>query len=102
MKSGFDICVRTLNNRGLFRGQALASDPSTLHKAAMSPAPPPIATPCVRVCFVDAESGLCLGCHRTTDEIADWSRLSDADRHTIMAGLTDRKSLIRPEKLGRA
>ena len=38
------------------------------------PAGPPksIATPCVMVCAVDGESGLCLGCFRTLGEIAGW------------------------------
>jgi predicted Fe-S protein YdhL (DUF1289 family) len=65
------------------------------------PAPPrPIVTPCVKVCFVDDESGLCLGCYRTMAEIADWARLTDARRAAVMAELQGRRALIRPEKLG--
>jgi len=68
---------------------------------AQSTAPPkPIATPCVKVCIVDGESGLCLGCHRTLGEIAGWSRLSDGERQQISAALPARRSRIRPEKLG--
>lgn len=64
-------------------------------------APPrPIATPCVKVCIVDGESGLCLGCYRTLPEIAKWSGLAEAERTEIMQGLPARKSRIRPEKLG--
>ena len=63
-------------------------------------APPrPIATPCVQVCVVDGESGLCLGCFRTLGEVAGWSRLSDAARARVMAELPARKSRIAPEKL---
>jgi hypothetical protein len=62
-------------------------------------APPPIATPCVKVCVVDGESGLCLGCLRTLAEVAAWGRLSDAERAQIMAGLAARRSRVRPEKL---
>jgi hypothetical protein len=61
--------------------------------------PQPIATPCVQVCIVDGESGLCLGCHRTLAEVAGWTTLSDAERDEIMAALPDRRSRIRPEKL---
>ena len=64
--------------------------------------PPPIRTPCVKVCFMDDESGLCLGCFRTSGEIAGWSAYPDAERARIMAGLPDRRRLIRPEKLGPA
>ena len=57
-------------------------------------------TPCVKVCVVDGESGLCLGCYRTLREVAGWSALGDAERTAIMAELPERRSRIRPEKLG--
>jgi hypothetical protein len=70
----------------------------------MSGAPPsgppkPIKTPCVKVCVVDAESGLCLGCYRTLPEVAGWARFSDAERDALMAELPGRRARIRPEKL---
>ncbi|MEW5685306.1 MAG: DUF1289 domain-containing protein [Pseudomonadota bacterium] len=61
--------------------------------------PPPIKTPCIKVCVVDGESGLCLGCYRKLNEVATWARLTDAEREAILAELPDRRSLIRPEKL---
>ena len=66
----------------------------------MTSPPRPIATPCVQVCVVDGQSGLCLGCYRTLPEIGGWSRLTDTERTTIMAGLSDRRVRIAPEKLG--
>jgi predicted Fe-S protein YdhL (DUF1289 family) len=63
-------------------------------------APRAIATPCVKVCFVDPESGLCLGCHRTVDEVARWTRYTDAERAAIMAGLPARRAAIDPRKRG--
>ncbi len=68
----------------------------------MTAPPRPIATPCVQVCVIDGQSGLCLGCHRTLREIAGWSRLSDADRAAIMSALPDRRGRISPETLGLA
>jgi predicted Fe-S protein YdhL (DUF1289 family) len=66
-------------------------------------APPrPIRTPCVQVCTVDGESGLCLGCLRTLPEIAGWARLDEAERQRIMAELPARRGRIAPEKLGPA
>lgn len=65
----------------------------------MSP-PTPVKTPCIKVCVVDGESGLCLGCYRRLSEVAGWSRLSPEERETIMAELPARRSQIRPEKLG--
>lgn len=69
------------------------------------PSPPPlppkaIVTPCIKVCIVDAESSLCLGCYRTLMEIAGWARLPEEARAALMAELPERRSLIRPEKLG--
>ena len=61
--------------------------------------PPPIATPCIKICVVDGESGLCVGCYRTLSEVAGWGRFTDADRAAIMASLTARRGRIRPEKL---
>ena len=66
----------------------------------MTSPPRPIATPCVQVCIVDGQSGLCLGCYRTLPEIGGWSRFTDSQRATIMAGLPDRRARIAPEKLG--
>ena len=48
------------------------------------------STPCIRVCSLDAEVGLCAGCGRTAEEIAGWLRLSEEDRLRIMAELEDR------------
>jgi len=59
----------------------------------------PIATPCIKVCLVDGESGLCLGCYRTLKEVASWASLTDAARSEVMADLPQRRSRIRPEKL---
>lgn len=59
-----------------------------------------IVTPCVKVCVVDGESGLCLGCYRTLAEVAGWARLSDDERAVLMDELPSRRDRIRPEKLG--
>jgi uncharacterized protein len=75
----------------------LAPQAAAGHLTAMDQQP--IATPCVKVCVVDGESGLCLGCYRTLPEVAGWTRFSDAERARIMAGLADRRGRIRPEKL---
>ena len=64
-----------------------------------NPPPRPIQTPCIKVCIVDGESGLCMGCYRKLSEVAAWGRFTDIERDTIMADLADRRRLIRPEKL---
>ena len=49
-----------------------------------------ISTPCIRVCSLDVEVGLCAGCGRTPEEIAGWLRFSEEERLRIMAELEDR------------
>lgn len=65
-----------------------------------SPPPRSIASPCVMVCTVDGASGLCLGCLRSLQEIATWSRMTDEGRAAVMADLPGRKSRIDPKLLG--
>jgi predicted Fe-S protein YdhL (DUF1289 family) len=50
----------------------------------------PVASPCNAVCRMDPFSGLCLGCSRTLDEIAGWSRMTDTDRQRIVDQLPQR------------
>jgi predicted Fe-S protein YdhL (DUF1289 family) len=49
-----------------------------------------VSTPCIKVCLIDEETGLCEGCGRTRAEIATWGRLSEEERRAIMAGLERR------------
>ena len=50
----------------------------------------PIATPCIKVCAVSGQTGLCIGCGRTLAEIAGWGGLSEQERQRIMAELPAR------------
>jgi predicted Fe-S protein YdhL (DUF1289 family) len=51
-----------------------------------------IESPCVKICTLDALSGLCLGCGRTIDEIARWGAMSADERARIMRELPDRRA----------
>jgi len=53
-------------------------------------APDP-ASPCIRVCTLDPETNLCLGCFRTLDEIAGWSGFSREEKWAILRQLDARK-----------
>jgi predicted Fe-S protein YdhL (DUF1289 family) len=50
--------------------------------------------------MVDGQSGLCLGCFRTLQEIAGWTKLSADERAALMVELPARRDRIAPEKLG--
>ena len=51
---------------------------------------PPITTPCIKVCAVSGQTGLCIGCGRTLAEIAGWGAMSEPERQAIMAELPAR------------
>ncbi|MGR3322384.1 MAG: DUF1289 domain-containing protein [Pseudooceanicola sp.] len=61
-----------------------------------------IASPCVRICMIHPEAGLCTGCLRSRDEIAMWSRYTDEERAEIMEALPDRRSALTRRRGGRA
>ena len=42
-----------------------------------------VESPCIAVCKIDYESGYCVGCNRTIEEITNWSSLSDSEKKKI-------------------
>lgn len=53
-----------------------------------------VASPCRNVCRMDEQSGLCVGCGRTLDEIALWSVLDDDDKRAVWALLPERMARL--------
>lgn len=56
-----------------------------------------IDSPCVKICTLDARSGVCLGCGRTVGEISRWIAMDDAERARIIAELPRRIAASRAE-----
>lgn len=61
-----------------------------------------VASPCVKLCVVHPESRLCIGCLRSIDEIAAWSRMTPETRAEVMADLPSRAGLVQKRRGGRA
>jgi predicted Fe-S protein YdhL (DUF1289 family) len=59
-----------------------------------------IESPCVKVCVVDPRTGLCLGCHRTVEEIAGWSAMTPEARRVVMVELPERAKRTKPVRRG--
>jgi len=57
-----------------------------------------IESPCILVCVIDSESGYCLGCARTLDEIARWSALRQDERQAVMALLPARHEKLKKKE----
>jgi uncharacterized protein len=49
-----------------------------------------VASPCINVCQMNPDTGLCLGCLRTLDEIAGWLEFSDARKREVLAQIAAR------------
>ena len=49
-----------------------------------------VASPCINVCELD-ESGVCIGCLRTTDEIAAWPGMDIVARRVLLKTLEGRR-----------
>jgi predicted Fe-S protein YdhL (DUF1289 family) len=57
-----------------------------------------IESPCVKICTLDARSGLCLGCGRSVDEIARWTAMSAAERDRVTSELPWRLAASRRDE----
>ena len=44
----------------------------------------------MNVCLLDEQSGLCVGCGRSGDEIASWAGMTPGQRRAIMEVLPER------------
>ncbi|MEE9427542.1 MAG: DUF1289 domain-containing protein [Paracoccaceae bacterium] len=61
-----------------------------------------IDSPCVNICVIHPEAKICVGCHRTADEISSWSIISQAERDRIRTDLESRAPMLRTRRGGRA
>ncbi len=51
-----------------------------------------LVSPCTGVCTMDPETGFCLGCWRTIDEISTWPDVGDDGKIEILERLRARQS----------
>ena len=54
-----------------------------------------VDSPCQKICVVHPSARLCVGCHRSPEEIAGWSRYSADERARITAELPGRGAQLR-------
>jgi len=47
-----------------------------------------VISPCIKICTL--QNGFCIGCGRTTQEIAEWTKASDKRKREILERLPDR------------
>ena len=54
----------------------------------------PVPSPCISLCKMSSDTGLCEGCLRTIEEICAWSTADDAARRAIWAEIRRREAQI--------
>ncbi len=59
-----------------------------------------IESPCQQICVIDPQSGFCIGCGRTGQEISRWSLMSTAERREICQKLDARQQNIAKNRRG--
>lgn len=59
---------------------------------------PIVASPCTGVCRIDADSGWCVGCLRSIDEIVAWASSDDRDKRRVLALLPQRRQRLADDR----
>ena len=49
-------------------------------------------SPCVKICQINREDRICVGCGRTIEQIGMWSKYTDKERSDIMRTISDNDS----------
>ena len=57
--------------------------------------PTAIVSPCKKVCAVDGQTGMCLGCGRTLREIGKWTTFTADERNDVMEALDARMAHLK-------
>jgi predicted Fe-S protein YdhL (DUF1289 family) len=52
-----------------------------------------VQSPCVNICALD-ENDLCIGCHRSSDEIMSWPRLDNEERRRVLEKVAQREEQV--------
>lgn len=58
-------------------------------------------SPCVNICVIHPQEGICVGCYRTLEEIAAWAQMGPNQRAAILAELPERKPRLKKRRGGR-
>ena len=55
-----------------------------------------IPSPCIAVCRLDLQAGVCVGCYRTVDEIGSWSYFTEEERRRVIEAIGPRRPTLAP------
>jgi predicted Fe-S protein YdhL (DUF1289 family) len=58
------------------------------------PLPTPVPSPCISLCEMAPETGLCRGCLRTIEEIVQWGSAGDDYKRAVWAEIRLREAKL--------
>ncbi|WP_438997406.1 DUF1289 domain-containing protein [Candidatus Puniceispirillum sp.] len=61
-------------------------------KSKLSNAAVAMPSPCISICQMDPQADICLGCYRTRQEIASWSRMDAEAQRDLLDTLNERRA----------
>jgi predicted Fe-S protein YdhL (DUF1289 family) len=54
----------------------------------------PVPSPCINVCEIAPDTGLCRGCLRTIDEIVNWGSASEEYKRAVWSEIRRRETQL--------
>lgn len=51
----------------------------------------PVRSPCIGLCTLNNDTGICAGCFRHIDEIIDWTALNQDEKRAVIARCEERR-----------
>ena len=51
-----------------------------------------LPSPCISICQINPQSGMCVGCYRSRAEIASWPRMTADEQSILLAELRQRRN----------
>ena len=55
----------------------------------------------MKICVIHPAARICVGCHRSIEEIAGWGRMTPEERRAVMADLPGRAGRLSQRRGGR-
>jgi len=59
-----------------------------------------MSSPCTGCCFYDHEKDHCTACFRTLEEIGEWERMTEAEKHDVVKRCRIKRTYRKEEELG--
>ena len=52
-----------------------------------------VKSPCINICKINNDSGLCIGCYRNINEVYNWIRFTDKQKKIVLSKIHKRAKI---------